>query len=363
MTQRQIFAVCFFAGLLLLLYQIVVIFRPFLLPVLWAVILAHLSFPVHNRLAALLRERETASAGLLTLAIMALGVVPVVALTFVLVREARLAYNVLNTWIESGGLQRLPETLSTLPFGGQLQEVLGWFVATQGNFEGFLLQSAKTLSGFLINELADLAQNAVLLAADFLVMIMTLFFFFKDGRRMVQGFYNIIPLEDAHKARILTRLDQMIRAVVKGMVVTAIVQGVLSGAAYAFLGVPFPVFLMALTTLLAPLPFGGTALVWGPVTLYLYWAGPAWKALAMLAWGVGVVTMVDNFLRPWLIGRGAELPVLFLFFSILGGLAAYGMIGLFLGPILLGIFLTGIQIYREEYQYPAEPAPPATPSS
>jgi predicted PurR-regulated permease PerM len=218
------------------------------------------------------------------------------------------------------------------------------------------------MSGFLIDELAGLAQNVLLLTVDFLVMIMTLFFFFKDGRRLVQGLYDIIPLEEAHKARIVTRLDQTTRAVVKGMVVTAILQGLLAGAAYTFLQVPFPVFLMALTTLLAPLPFGGTAVVWVPVTLYLYWVGPMWKAVAMLAWGIGVVTMVDNFLRPWLIGRGAQLPVLFLFFSILGGLAAYGMIGIFLGPILLGIFLTGIQIYREAYQYPAEPAPPATPS-
>lgn len=351
MTQRQIFAVCFFAGLLLLFYQLVVIFRPFLPPVLWAMILAHLTFPVHTRLTTLVRERETLSAGLLTVAIMALGVVPVVALTVVLVKEARLAYTALNAWIQSGGLQRLPEVLSALPFGaGAIQEMLGWFVLTQGNFEGFLLQSAKTTSGFLINELAGLAQDTVLLFVNFLVMIMTLFFLFKDGRRLVGGLYDIIPLEEAHKARILTRLDQMTRAVVKGMVVTAIVQGVLAGAAYAALGVPFPVFLMALTTLLAPLPFGGTALVWVPVTLYLYWVDPAWKALAMLAWGVGVVTMVDNVLRPWLIGRGAELPVLFLFFSILGGLAAYGMIGLLLGPILLGIFLTAIQIYREEYR-------------
>lgn len=350
MTQRQIFAVCFFVGLLLLLYQLLIIFRPFFLPVLWAVILAHLTFPVHTRLTALVRKRESISAGVLTLAIMALGVLPVVALTFVLVNEARLAYTAFNSWIGSGGLQRLPETLSALPFGARLQELLELVVGTQGNFEGFVLQAAKMTSGFLINELAGLAQNAILLAVHFLVMIVTLFFFFKDGRRLVQGLYDIIPLEEAHKARIVTRLDQMTRAVVKGMVVTAIVQGLLAGAAYTVLSVPFPVFLMALTTLLAPLPFGGAAVVWAPVTLYLYWVGPIWKAAAMLAWGIGVVTMVDNFLRPWLIGRGAQLPVLFLFFSILGGLAAYGMIGMFLGPILLGIFLTGIQIYREEYQ-------------
>jgi len=104
-----------------------------------------------------------------------------------------------------------------------------------------------------------------------------------------------------------------------------------------------------LTALLAPLPFGGTAIIWLPVALYLYWVAPLWKAIVMLAWGAGVITMVDNFLRPMLIGKDAQLPVLFLFFSIIGGLAAYGMIGLFFGPILLAILMTAIQIYREEY--------------
>ena len=128
-------------------------------------------------------------------------------------------------------------------------------------------------------------------------------------------------------------------------------------SAYAVLDVPVPVFLMALTILLAPLPFGGTVLIWGPVTAYLFWTGPMWKGIAMLAWGAGVVTTVDNVLKPLLIGQQAKLPVLFLFFSILGGLAAYGLIGLFLGPILLAILLTAIQIYREEYLI--EPPPPA----
>jgi predicted PurR-regulated permease PerM len=141
-------------------------------------------------------------------------------------------------------------------------------------------------------------------------------------------------------------------------VITAIAQGLLAGLAYAVLDVPFPVFLTALTIVLAPLPFGGTALVWGPVVLFLFWAGPAWKAIAMLAWGVGVVMMVDTVLRPMLIGKGAKLPVLFLFFSILGGLAAYGLIGLFLGPIILAILLTGFQIYREEYLTEPQPPPP-----
>lgn len=358
MTRQQLFGVCFFGVLLFLLYQIALIFRPFLLPVLWAVILAHLTYPIHVRATGLLGDREVLSAGLLTAAIMALGVVPVVMLSVMLVREAGAAYTAVELWIQSGGVARVPDNLAKLPFGGSLQELIGWVVVSQVDLAAMLLQSVKTLKGFAVEELAVLAENAFFLAVNFLVMIFTLFFFFKDGARMVQGLYGVIPLEESHKDQIFTRLDQTLRAVVKGILVTALVQGVLAGMAYWTLGSPFPIFLMALTMVLAPLPFGGTALVWGPVALYLYWAGPVWKALAMVAWGVGVVTMVDNVLKPLLIGKGAQLPLLFLFFSILGGLAVYGMIGLFLGPIILSLLNAAIEIYRDEYldqQAPANP--------
>jgi predicted PurR-regulated permease PerM len=357
MTRQQLFAVCFFAVLLVLFYQIAVIFSPFLLPILWAAILAHVAFPLHARLTALLKGRETASAWLLTLGIMALVVVPVVFLTLLLIQEVGIAYDAISAWVQSGGVKRLPAQLAHLPLGGRMQDFISRHVTSSRDLETFFLQSSKALSGFVLDQVAGLAKNAFLLAANFLVMIVTLFFFFRDGRRFLDGLYQIIPLEDSHKAKIFSRLDQTITAVVKGIVITAIVQGVLAGIAYAALDVPVPVFLLALTIVLAPLPFGGTALVWGPVTLYLLWVGPVWKGLAMLAWGAGVVTMVDNVLRPLLIGQGAKLPTLFLFFSILGGLGAYGLIGLFLGPILLAILLTAIQIYREEYL--SEPPPPA----
>ena len=359
MTRQQLFAFGFFGILLVLFYQLVEVFSPFLRPLLWAVILAHVTFPLHTRLTNLLRGREVASAALLTVGIVALIVAPVVFFTFLLVQEAGNGYDAVNTWVQSGGVTRLPDELAKFPLlgGGRVQHMIHKLVGSKANVEAFLLQSAKAMSGLIVEQLTGLVKNAFLLAVNSLVIVIALFFFFKDGRRLLQNLYRVIPLDEAYKDRMVSRLDQTITAVVKGIVITAIVQGLLAGLAYAVLDVPFPVFLTALTIVLAPLPFGGTALVWGPVVLYLFWTGPLWKAIAMLAWGVGVVMMVDNVLRPMLIGKGAKLPVIFLFFSILGGLAAYGLIGLFLGPILLAILLTAFQIYHEEYL--TESAPPA----
>ncbi|HKW86163.1 MAG TPA: AI-2E family transporter [Nitrospiraceae bacterium] len=356
MTRHQIFTLCFFAVVLLLLYQVALVFRPFLFPVLWAVVLAHLTFPLHGRLSALFRGRQTISAAALTTGIMALGVLPVIMLSVLLVGEAGSAQVAITTWIQSGGVEQLRDEIAKLPLGsGRMEALLGWITVEQGNLKNVLIESSKAVSQFLVEEVTGLVKNALLLAADFLVMIFTLFFFFKDGQRLFESLYQLIPLEESHKQLIFSRLDQTIRAVVKGLIITAIVQGLLAGAAYMVLGVPFPVFLTALTMLLAPLPFGGTALVWGPVALYLYWVKPLWKALAMLVWGVGIVSTVDHVLKPILIGKGAQIPFVLLFFSVLGGLAAYGLIGLFLGPILVGLLITAMQIYREEYQHLEEP--------
>ena len=237
-------------------------------------------------------------------------------------------------------------------------------VLTPDSLEQGLLSAATFLSRFFLDQVGDLLKNAFLLVTDFFLMLFALFFLFKDGKQWLASLQEVIPLEASHKQRIVDRVDQTIRAVVKGIGVTAIVQGLVAGLAYGALGVPFPVVLTAVTVILAPLPFGGTALVWGPVVLYFLMAGPLWKGLVMLGWGVGVVSMIDQFLRPWLIGQAVQIPVFFLVFSVLGGLALYGIIGLFVGPVLVSLLMTTIQIYREEY-HRAEtdtPSRPATPS-
>lgn len=356
MNRQQLFALGFFAVLALLLYQIGLMFLPFLFPVLWAAILAHVAFPLQIRLTSWLHGRETVAAGILTGWVMALGVVPLILVGVSLVQEAIVGEETIRQWVEAGGVQRLLERLSQVPWATNfMHELTSKATLKQANLEEFVLSSAKVFSEFMVKELSILVRNVFLLVADFAMMIFTLFFLFRDGRRWLNGLYDLLPLEASHKEKIFARLDRTIRAVVKGLLLTALTQGLLAGAAYAFLGVPFPVVLTALTMLLAPVPFGGAALVWGPAALYLFWVGPVGKAVAMLVWGVGVVSMVDHIMKPIFIGQGAQINVLLLTFSVLGGLALYGVIGLFLGPILVGLFLTAIQIYRDEYHPPSVP--------
>ncbi|OGW68267.1 MAG: hypothetical protein A3H49_11145, partial [Nitrospirae bacterium RIFCSPLOWO2_02_FULL_62_14] len=346
MTRQQAFAVCFLAILLVLVYQVYTFFRPFLMPILWAMILAHLMFPVHDRFARLLRGKETLSAALMTLAIMLIVVLPVILLSIVLVDEAINAQQTFAAWIESGGIKRLPELIAGLPVVGDILNRAG---ISQTSIEGNLAGSAAALKTFVVQQGAVLAMSLLELVLNFLIMIIMLFVLLKDGRVVVKTLHRIIPLQPSHKNRIFARVDKTVRAVVKGIVITALVQGLLAGAAYGVLGVPFAILLTAMTAVIAPFPIGGAALVWIPVAGYLFWVGPTWTGIAMIVWGVVVVSMVDNFLKPILIGQGAQLPVILLLFSLLGGLVAYGLIGLFIGPVILGLLLTALEIYEQDY--------------
>ena len=365
MTRPQLFTAVFFALLALLLYQIGLILQPFLFPALWAALLAHWVFPLHRRFTRMTGGRDALSAGCLTFGALMVVVVPLVWMSVVLVGEAVAVEQAMQEWIAAGGLQQLPERVASIPLVGHWLRSLVTAEKLQAlSMEDSVMAGAKWLSQFFVSQVGDLLKNALVLVSNFFIMLLVLFFLLKDGERWLAALYELIPMEASHKRKIVDRLDQTVRAVVKGMLVTAMAQGALAGLAYLALSVPFPMVLTALTIVLAPIPFGGTALVWGPVVLYLFWIGAVGKALGMLVWGVGVVSTVDQFLRPWLIGQEVQIPVLLLVLSVLGGLALYGLLGLFVGPIMVSLFMTAVQIYREEYQMGESslPAPPATPS-
>lgn len=360
MTRPQVFAAVFFALLAVLLYHIGLILLPFLVPALWAGLLAHWMFPLHRRVTQALAGRAALSAGCLAGGAFVGVIVPVVWLGLLLIGESGAIEQALREWLAGGGMKRLPEQLAAVPLvGSWLASMVTSDRMQHLSFEESVLTGAKWISGLFVDRMAEVLKNAVMVVSNFFIMVLVLFFLLKEGERWLAALYELIPMEESHKRRIVARLDQTVRAVMKGVFVTALVQGLLAGAAYAVLGVPFALVLTVLTILLAPIPLGGTALVWGPVSLYLLAIGATGKGLGLLVWGVAVVSTIDQVLRPWLIGQEVQIPTLLLVLSVLGGLASYGLLGLFIGPILVSLFLTAIQIYREEYHAAPASSPPA----
>jgi len=351
LARRRVFLWIFLGIFLLLLGLLFRIFTPFLTPIFWAIILTHVTYPLYRRIYAAAQGRRQLAACAMTLAVTLLAVVPALYVILIGVQEGLDAYERATDWIKEGGLQEVGVAISQLPVVGTLgQELIGRFIVSHGESETSLLEGGKAMSGFLAAQGADLIKNALLFATDFLVMLFTLFFLFRDGDRLYDRLYRAVPLEDDHKTKIFDRLDRTITAVVRGTMVTAMAQGIVAGTAYWLLGIPFSIFWGAVTALVALLPVGGTSLVWGPVVIYLIGSGFLWKGLIMLGVGLGLVAFMDNLLYPVLVGAGARLPVLFLFFASLGGMVLLGFLGLFLGPILLAVVYEAFKIYEEEFE-------------
>lgn len=349
MTPKQISALAFLGLLVVVFLQLLGVFRIFLFSILWAIILAIVVFPLYRSVLRLFRGRRNWASLTVTFLVIFLTVGPMVFFSGTLVREAVEFYGQVSRWLEGKSYESLVTSLSSTPFAtlwGELQQKLAGL-----NIEllPVAVKFLEKLTQTIVGQMEAGAKNFLVFVFDYLVTIFALFFFLRDGEALARGVKEFFPLSPRHQETIIGRLEQTISAVVRGVGITGITQGVLAGLAFWVLGVPYPLFLALLTAFLAFVPIGGAVIVWLPSALYLFFSGHPAKGIILFLWGVLVVSMVDNLLKPLLIGEKTRLPTLFLFFAVLGGLTYYGFIGVFLGPVLLTLFLALIQIYRKEY--------------
>jgi len=352
MSRRQLFTVMFLLIFLLFLWELGLVLRPFFSSILWALILAIATYPLYVRLLVRVRYRENIAAALMTAGVLMVAVLPAVYVIVLIGQQGVEAYDQIAEWLTGGHLNDLGALFANIPGIGVLsQELVGrLIVAGSGRVESSILEGGKAISNFLLSQGVDFAKNALVLATDFLVMLFTLFFVFRDGPYAYGTVFRAIPLEEGHKVKISERLHLTIKAVVNGTLLTALAQGATAGVTYYLLGLPFALFWGALSGLLSMLPVGGTAIVWVPIALYLLLSGAVTKGIILIAVGAGLVGLMDNLLQPILVGGRARLPVLPLYLASFGALAYFGLLGLFLGPILLAITLEMLVIYQEEYQ-------------
>lgn len=348
MKREHLFAGFFFAAFLFLLYQFYRVFHVFAGSFTWAAILALLFFPIRNRLVRLVRHREGLAAFLLTTVVILTVMVPTVYLTVLLAGESAALFDRVQALVQQGELDRFLERLEASQLGGLWQKAAPHFARWDIDVPAVALRATQTASAFLVAQAPTVAANALRGLVSFFMTTIALFFFFRDGERMANGLRNLIPMEDAHKDAILARFYETLSAVVQGTLVTAAVQGFLAGVGFVVLGVPFAVLLGCATAILSLLPMGAP-IVWGGTVVHLFLAGAYGRAGLLLLWGALIVSAADNVIRPWIIGGRTRIPTVFLFFGILGGLQAYGFLGVFLGPTLIAILVAFTRIYREQY--------------
>lgn len=334
-------------ALLLLLFAVSLAFGwillPFYGPILWACIIALLFAPVYRRLLARLKGQRTSAALLTLLIVLVLVIVPLVLIGAALAREAIAVYERL----QSG------ELTPALYFHRIFDAMPAW---TKGLLNRFGLVDFDTLqqrltvamgqaSQFIAVRMVGIGQDTFAFIAELFITVYIAFFLIRDGDSVVQAVRRAIPLSSAHKKDLIDKFATVLRATVKGNLLVAAIQGALGGLAFWFLGVGAAVLWAVLMAFLSLLPAIGAALVWFPLAVYFLVTGALWQGVALLAYGVLVIGLVDNLLRPILVGKDTRMPDYLVMITTLGGMAVFGINGFVLGPTIAAMFIAVWHIY------------------
>jgi predicted PurR-regulated permease PerM len=330
------------AALLYLVWRIV---APLWQPLLWAMLLGSLLAPFNASLATRLGGKPRLASAVTTLGVVLLILLPIFAIGGAVASQA----SQLLGRIDTTSLRTNDLDLSSIPM---LARPLEWLEATAGvslaQIETWVVVGAKRLLQIVAGSGGSVFLGAIGTLVSFMLTLFVLFFVLRDGPRFASVVVRLLPIEPALRGKLWRHLIDVTRAVFMGIGVTALVQGTLLGIGFAIAGLPSPLVFGVLGVLLALVPVVGTALMWVPATIWLLLQGESGYALFMAGWGIIVVGGVDNVLRPMLISGRVEVPTLAVFIGVMGGLSAFGFIGLFVGPIILGLLVALFRFTSEE---------------
>jgi predicted PurR-regulated permease PerM len=317
---------------------------PFYGAIMWAMIIALMFSPVHRWLRAKMAGYPSLAA-ILTLTIVILMVIlPVALISAALAREATSLF----AQIQAG------EVNPAVYFRKVFEALPRWIVALLNRFGLFNFEMLLSRLGALLTQASQLiATHALSLGQvtfEFVAMMfVTLylsFFLIRDGDEIARGVRRAIPLERAHKIELISKFTTVIRATVKGNLLVAGIQGALGGLAFWALGVSGALLWAVMMAFLSLVPAVGAGLVWAPVAVYFFVTGALWQSLALTAYGVLVIGLVDNLLRPVLVGKDTRMPDYVVMITTLGGLAVVGINGFILGPVIAAMFIAVLHIYQ-----------------
>ena len=343
------FALVTCAVLAIALYKILM---PFLGPLIWAMFLAFLLHPLHIWLTRKLRHRAQLSALLLTFGVLLLFLGPLAGLSAAFAAQVtELVRNAQGFLADQGGASSL--SLESIPGinAPWIQELLtraqAMFGVEEADLGTWFRQGANQGLHWLASMGGRVFLGAVGTVIGFVLMLFILFFFIRDGREMLATTRALIPMTEEYKTRLFDHVGAVTKAMVLGTGLTALIQGTLVGIAFLIVGLPSPLVFAVLALLASLLPFGGTALVWVPAAIVLAAQGRWGATIFMVIWGAVLVSLVDNVVRPMLVSGRANVGTLTVFIGVLGGLAAFGAIGLFLGPVVLALVIALIRLVLE----------------
>jgi len=339
---RRLLVAALILGIVLLTFSVL---RPFVVPLIWSAILSYVSWPLQQRIVRAVRGRNGLAALLTTILVTLAIVVPLAWLVLMVRVEAVNGYAKVQTFLASK--PSLPPALHDLPWiGAWAQNMLEQLSADPTAIREQLVMTLEQSSIEVSKLIGGVGRNV----AKLFFAVLSMFFLLRDGPRLVREARAI--LEGILGPRVHDYLDAIgatTQAVVYALILGAIAQGTVAGIGYFFAGVEAPVLMGAITVLIALIPFGAP-LVWGSLALWMLINGHLGHGIFLMIWGLLIVSWVDNLVRPMVISNATRMPFLLVVFGVLGGVLAFGLVGLFIGPVLLAVSLAIWREWLEEHQ-------------
>jgi predicted PurR-regulated permease PerM len=334
----------------------VLIIWPFFGAVCWAVFIAIVFWPMHQRFLRGSHRRPNMAAAASLTVILIIVILPLAMLAGSITQEA----SVLVARVRSGELQissyfqRMMDALPAWVRGMLERFGMGDLQLLQQKLLGIVGTSGQVVTSRVVG----IGQVTLDFLVAFFTMLYMLFFLFRDGERLSQSIARSIPLHPQHTRRLLTQFATVVRATVKGNIVVALVQGALGAIAFAVLGLPGAILWGAVMALLSLLPAVGAVLVWAPVAAFYFVNGQLLQGIGLTVWGALVIGLVDNLLRPMLVGKDTRMPDYLVLVTTLGGIVVFGLNGFVIGPVIAAVFLVSWEMLASARQETAAPPPP-----
>lgn len=327
---------------------------PYYSAALWAVILAIIFFPVQRWLERALRGRRGVAATLTVLLCIGLVIIPAMIILGSLIQEGSSLYQrINNNEIDLNVyLTRIQNALPDFANNWLNSMKLGGFADLRSSISSAFMQAGQSIAGTALS----LGQNTLQFFISFGIMLYLLFFLFKDGAELGRTIQQAIPLSDDYTRQFVDKFAAVVRATVKGNVIIAIIQGTIGGIAFLSLGIEAPLLWGVVMTFLSMLPAVGAALVWVPAAIWLFLMGAWLKGVTMILIGVLVIGLIDNLLRPLLVGKSTRLPDYVVLISTVGGISLFGINGFVVGPLIAALFISAWSLFGQQ-QNARKPGP------
>ncbi len=319
-------------------YQIL---KPFLSPIAWAIVLSLVFYPVYAFLHKHIKWSSVAS--LITLiVILAIIIGPFSYLSILLVKELKHVAE----YVENGRLEAIQKALEHPSLSAIINRLKSFFDITEAEINKAIVDGISRLGKELIERVTRGLGNIVDTLLNFIFMCFTIFFILKDGTVFLKRIRDYMPFSEEQKDKLTQQVRDIIISTVYGGVVVAITQGIIGGIAFSLLSIPSPVLWGFAISVASFIPILGAFSIWGPATVYLFITGEVLRGVILAIIGIFGISLIDNILKPIIIGGRTKMPILVIFFSVLGGIKLFGLIGLIIGPLVLALFVSIIEIFR-----------------